>query len=311
MSVVNDSMVWLSGSKGTVGFTSNGGKTWNWHNVQNFEKSDFRSIYAFDAENVVIASAGTPAVILLTNNGGKTWEQKYFSNDSAMFFDGIDFWNDNHGIIFGDPVKGRMYLSETFDGGKTWIEIPFIQRPQLENDEAAFAASGTTIQCVGKKDVWIATGGLVSRVWHSTNGGHKWMAMKTPIIQGKPSTGIFSIKVIFKTNVVIVGGDYANDTVSKNNCFYSDDKGNYWSKLVFFPHGYKSCIELMYFEKYSWWICTGTSGTEILDRGGWRKIGEGYNTVKQSKKSGTVYFCGGNGRIGKLNIEGWNYITHP
>lgn len=313
MSAVNDSVVWVSGSKGTVGMTVNGGKTWSWSKVQNFENSDFRSIYAFDANNAVIASAGTPAVILTTDNGGVSWDQRFISNDSAMFFDGIDFWNNKHGLIFGDPVNGRMYLSETFDGGKTWEEIPFEKRPQLEKGEAAFAASGTTIRTTGKKEVWIATGGMVSRLWHSTNGGQSWIANQTPIIQGKPSTGIFSIALASKGALVIIGGDYMIDTLSLQNCFYTSTGGKYWEKLgVINPHGYKSCIALTHFEKYGWWFCTGTSGTELLGHYGvWENIGDGYNTISQAKKGRAVYFCGGNGHIGKFNDEGWNYISRP
>jgi photosystem II stability/assembly factor-like uncharacterized protein len=303
MSVVNDKVVWVSGSKGTIGVSDNGGKSWSWHKVVNFEKSDFRSIYAFDAKHAVIASAGTPAVILVTDNGGISWNESFISNDSAMFFDGIDFWNDKHGIIFGDPVKGRMYLSETFDGGRTWNEIPFEQRPQLDSGEAAFAASGTTIRAVGKNEVWIATGGTVSRIWHSINGGHTWTVKSTPILQGKPSQGIFSIEVLGPKSLVIIGGDYAKDTASGDNWFYSFDSGRSWSVLGTFPHGYKSCVELVKFKgKKAQWICTGTSGSEISEANGWRNIGPGYNTVRQARKGKAVYFCGGKGSIGKLQM---------
>ena len=313
MSVVNDSVVWLSGSKGTVGITVNGGKSWSWRSVPDFENSDFRSIYAFDAMNAVIASAGTPAVILTTDNGGVSWHERFISNDSAMFFDGIDFWNKKHGIIFGDPVNGRMYLSETFDGGETWKEIPFDKRPLLEKGEAAFAASGTTIRTFGKKEVWIATGGTVSRLWHSTNSGHDWISTQTPIIQGKPSTGIFSIEIAGKGAVVIIGGDYRMDTLSQQNCYFTKTSGKYWEKPgLVNPHGYKSCITLTHFGKYKWWFCTGTSGTEILGRHGlWENIGPGYNTIGQAETGRTIYFCGGNGMIGKFNEEGWNYISSP
>jgi photosystem II stability/assembly factor-like uncharacterized protein len=318
MSVVNDNVVWVSGSKGTIGITVNGGKTWSWHKVLNFESSDFRSIYAFDEKNAIIASAGTPAVILITENGGLSWNERFISSDSAMFFDGIDFWSKSHGIIFGDPVNGRMYLSETFDGGKTWKEIPFLQRPQLDSGEAAFAASGTTIRVIGKNEVWIATGGVVSRLWHSIDGGHSWTSKKTPMLQGQPSRGIFSIATfwypvhgrfsegVFKhkeNGIAIVGGDYANDSLAIDNCFSSADKGDHWATIVDFPHGYKSCIELAKFNHGKVrWICTGTSGSEICERDGWHAIGQGYHTVRQARKGKAVYFCGGKGTIGKLEM---------
>src|SRR4029078_3730005 len=53
LSVVNDNVVWVSGSDGTVGKTTNGGRTWKWITVKGFEKNDFRDIEAFDAATAV------------------------------------------------------------------------------------------------------------------------------------------------------------------------------------------------------------------------------------------------------------------
>ena len=44
LSVVNDNVVWVSGSNGTVGKTTNGGKNWKWFTVKGFEKKEYRSI---------------------------------------------------------------------------------------------------------------------------------------------------------------------------------------------------------------------------------------------------------------------------
>ena len=41
LSVVNDNVVWVSGSNGTVGKTTNGGKNWKWYTVKGFEKKNF------------------------------------------------------------------------------------------------------------------------------------------------------------------------------------------------------------------------------------------------------------------------------
>lgn len=38
MSVVNDKILWVSGSNGTVGKSLDGGSTWNWMTVKGFEK---------------------------------------------------------------------------------------------------------------------------------------------------------------------------------------------------------------------------------------------------------------------------------
>src|SRR4051812_4608101 len=66
LSVVNDEVVWVSGSNGTIGRTTNGGKDWKWRVVKGFEKTDFRDIEAFDATTAVIMGVGDPAFILKT-----------------------------------------------------------------------------------------------------------------------------------------------------------------------------------------------------------------------------------------------------
>ena len=89
--VVDDSVGWVSGSKGWVGITANGGKDWSFRQVKGFEQCDFRSLYAFNAQHVVIANAGYPAYILSTSDGGATWQKVYENDDTAAFIDGWIF----------------------------------------------------------------------------------------------------------------------------------------------------------------------------------------------------------------------------
>lgn len=300
LSVVDENIIWTSGRKGLVGNSADGGKTWSWNRVEGFESVDFRSLHAFDKKNAVIATAGFPAAILFTVDAGKSWTTAYSSNDSAMFFDGIGFWDNAHGMIFGDPVKGKMYLSETFDGGKTWKEIPFEDRPQLENGETAFAASGTTIRTLPGGHIYIATGGAVSRLWHSRDYGHHWEVFTTPILQGQSSQGIFSIAFRDSLHGIIVGGDYLVDTLKKNNCFLTNDGGKSWHAPKAAPLGYRSSVEYADARRL---VATGTSGTDYSNDGGetWAvliskySIRQGSNTVKKlpGKKGADFFFCGG------------------
>lgn len=193
LSVVDNAVAWVSGTKGWVGISVDAGNSWNFKQVKGFENNDFRSLYAFDNKTAVIANAGTPAYILYTNDAGDTWQQVYKNEDSAAFFDGVDFWNDKEGIIYGDPIDGHMLLLHTGDGGKSWKELPLSQRPVLKPGEASFAASGTCIHCFDDNKLVIATGGSISRLWVSENKGKSWTAISAPILQGQSSRGIFSI----------------------------------------------------------------------------------------------------------------------
>ncbi|HEU4716577.1 MAG TPA: YCF48-related protein [Bacteroidia bacterium] len=302
LSVVNDNVVWLSGTKGTVGNSFDGGKTWQWHTVKGFEQLDFRSLYAMDKKKAAIASAGTPAVILTTADGGATWETRFRSDDTLMFLDGVDFWDNNHGLVFGDPVNGKMFIAETVDGGKTWNEVPEKNRPQLDKGEASFAASNTTMRTVPGGEVWIATGGYRSRLWHSLDYGHHWSDVETPILQGVLSAGIFSFAIGGKDFLLITGGDYLQDTLTKKNFFYTVDGGAHWLQKSNNPGGYRSCIEKTGKNQF---ICTGTSGTDIMEGPEWKPLSPaGYNCVRKSRSGSAVYFCGAKGKIGKLVAGG-------
>src|SRR6201996_6493723 len=120
LSVVDDNVAWISGSKGNIAITTDGGKTWAWQQVKGFEKSDFRDIEAFSAKDAIIMSSGTPALILKTTDGGANWQVKYQNTDTAYFFDAMDFANKNHGMVLGDPINNTFVLMETLNGGETW-----------------------------------------------------------------------------------------------------------------------------------------------------------------------------------------------
>src|SRR5215831_20936468 len=146
LSVVNDNVVWVSGSKGTVGKSTNGGKNWKWFTVKGFEKKDFRDIEAFDATTAVIISVDEPAYILKTNDGGETWKVVYENKTKGMFLDAMEFWNEQSGAVVGDPINGRFFITKSSDGGNTWQDEPSQKCPRADSGEACFASSGTNLR---------------------------------------------------------------------------------------------------------------------------------------------------------------------
>src|ERR1700761_2273596 len=116
LSVVNDKVIWVSGSGGTVGRSIDGGATWSWITVPNYEKRDFRDIEAFDENTAIIMAISEPAQILKTNDGGQTWLMVYQNEYSGMFLDAMDFADANNGIVVGDPIHGHFFQAQTFDG---------------------------------------------------------------------------------------------------------------------------------------------------------------------------------------------------
>ena len=85
LSVVNDDIIWTSGSKGMVGRSIDGGKTWSWNQVPGFEKREFRDIEAFDELNALILAIAEPGVILKTTDGGKKLETGLYGFECRDF----------------------------------------------------------------------------------------------------------------------------------------------------------------------------------------------------------------------------------
>ncbi len=294
LSVVDDNIAWVSGSKGIIAITNDGGKTWDWKQVKGFDKSDFRDIEAFSSKDAIIMSSGTPALILKTTDGGENWQVKYKNTDTAYFFDAMDFGTPKHGLVLGDPIKGKFVLMETNDGGETWS--PFKNPPNALPGEAAFAASGTCLRIVQDTLIGIVTGGIYSRILgYNSVSDTSWEYYNSPLVQGKASQGTFSFALGDSTAMIVVGGDYANDKKTDSvTCavFLSDtfpEKG---------PNGFQSCVEYI---KDNTFLSTGTPGSNITIDGGktWRKIdGASYNVCLKAKHGNLILLAGDHGRIG-------------
>ena len=88
---------------------------------------------------------------------------------------------------------------------------------QWQKGEAHFAASNTNIAMKGNT-VWIATGGTVSRIFKfNWDKPYFWNVYNTPFVNGKSSTGIYSIDFYDEKFGVAVGGDYTQQSDNVNN----------------------------------------------------------------------------------------------
>jgi len=298
LSVVDDNVAWVSGSRGAVGITIDGGKTWTWQQVKGFEKADFRDIEAFSDKDAVIMSSGTPALILKTTDGGANWDVKYKNTDTTYFLDAMDFFGSSkqQGYVLGDPIKNRFLLLMTADGGNTWT--PCKNSPDAVPGEASFAASGTCLRTVGH-DVWIVSGGSSANLI-TGNNDKTWKKSLLPLAQGKNSQGAFSVAKGNKS-VVIVGGDYAKDKKTDSTACYSLNNGQSWKLADKCPE-FQSDVEYI---KDNTFISTGTPGSNITTDGGktWIKIdATSYNVCRKAKNGNLVLLAGDGGKIGLFKL---------
>ncbi len=278
-----------------IGRSTDSGNTWKWIRVKGFEKNDFRDIEAFDQNIAVIMAVDAPAYILRTIDGGDTWRLVFEDKRKEMFLDAMEFWNEQSGIVIGDPVNGKFFIARTFNGGNTWQNIPEKNYPLADSGEACFASSGTNIRKFGNDAACFVTGGLHSRLFI------KDKIIALPIIQGRESTGANSIAIKNKKIFIVVGGDFTAPDSTDENCVITNDGGNNWKYPVIPPHGYRSCIE--YLDKNNWITC-GLNGVDISDDDGktWRLISkESFNVCRKAKKGKSIFFAGGKGNIGRLS----------
>ena len=241
LSVVNQKVVWVSGTGGTVLRTTDSGKNWENISVPNMEKIDFRDVEGFNKNTAIVMGIASPARFYKTTDGGQNWKLVHFDDRAGVFFDGMSFWNKNDGIAFSDPVDGQHLLIRTTDGSDTWHEIPKEGFPHKLNPEFGFAASGTGIPVQGRKTVWLGMGGVKSRVFKSEDGGMNWSVAETPVVHGGQSTGIYSVAFKNKKVGISVGGDYTNQSI-KNTMAYSNDGGATWHLPEKQTHQYRECV---------------------------------------------------------------------
>ncbi|MBV9963442.1 MAG: oxidoreductase [Parafilimonas sp.] len=295
LSVMNDNIIWASGSDGQVARSINGGKDFEWITVKGYEQRDFRDIEAFDANTALIMAVDTPAVILKTKDGGETWSKVFYDDTPGMFLDAMD-----NGFVIGDPINSKMFLASSSFNGESWKKES-IKNLAVENGEACFAASGTNLKvALNKKynlaSLFFVTGGTKSRLFFDDS------LYNLNIVQGKETTGANSIDINSKQKGVIVGGDFLHDSSTEKNCVLFTYNGRQINFLLpqTYPHGYRSCVA---FITEGSLICCGLTGVDISNDSGlnWKLISdESFNVCAKAKKGNTVFLAGKDGRIAKL-----------
>lgn len=300
LSVVSSSVAWVSGTKGTFGRTTDGGKTWTVGTVPGADKLDFRDVEAFGEDTAYLLSAGPGEAsrIYKTTDGGKTWALQFKNAEPRGFFDALAFWDERNGIALGDPVDGRFPLVLTADGGKTWTPLPEKSRPAAVAKEGCFAASGTCLITRGEKDVWFCTGGAkAARVFHSNDRGQTWRVSETPLASGVESAGGFSLAFRDAEHGVIVGGDYRKPDDAVATGAVTRDGGKTWT-LIDKSFPFRSAV--------AWakdrWVAVGTSGSDVSQDDGatWKPLDREKSNATAFAVTGEGWTVGPKGRIAKF-----------
>ncbi len=300
--LLNDQEWWLSGQLNTVVKTSDGGNTWKVFHVGDTSKhTDFRDIEVLPNGNVLVLGITNPACIFKSSDGGDSWRKVF--EDSTLFLDGFDFWDNKNGICLGDPVNGYWTILETSDGGESWNLLKKKSLPEAQDQEAAFAAGGGPIKTFGKKEVAFVTGGSeFSRLIFSKNSGKNW-EYRFPLIASNNSAGVFTLEKNNNNELILLGGDYQLPYDSSSNiALIQQEKYNNITVLADnVPRGYRCAVSNV---SGSIMVAVGDEGLDLSPDGGhtWRPIeSPGFYSVKCS--SNTCVMAGKKGRVAVMRFN--------
>lgn len=299
--VVDENVVWASGSKGTVLVSADGGKTWKANKILGAAENDFRSIHAWDKNRAMVFGVAGPAFGYLTENGGESWEVVFQDSIKGLFFNSLKFVDDNKGLAISDPINGKLFVIRTENGGKKWERVNVIS--DVLEGEANFAASNSCIEFLPSGKAWIATGGKVARVFYSDDFGKTWQVSNTPIVCGKSSSGIFSISFKNDNEGVIVGGTYDKPELNEDIAAYTTDGGKTWTLAETMPKEYRSCVQFFSKNRESLCLAIGKTGCDFSVDGGvnWIFISnESYYSIRFAHDKLPGFAVGANGKIARV-----------
>lgn len=239
------------------------------------ESLHFRDVYNRPNRQLYM-SIQDPSQILMKQKD--VYSVVYKNRDSLCFLDGMAFWKNGVGVIFGDPLQGKHFILKTINQGNFWERIPNDNIPTPIKNEAGFAASGTSIVCVSKGIGYIGLGGETVRVLKTVNYGDTWKSQDTPMPKNQSGTGIYSMAFKDELNGVAVGGNWEFSDCDSSK-IYTTNGGETWT-LSEGTQGYRSCVTYV---KDNIYISTGTNGTDISIDGGksWQLLDTiGFNAIQ-------------------------------
>lgn len=243
--LLDGNYIWYAGDQNQLGLYNRETKQLKEIQIQSDTlKLQFRSI-AQNNQYVFLANIGNPAFIFKIDKKTLKVEKSYSEDHEKVFYDSLNFWNDQEGIALGDPTANCLSIVITRDGGNTWSKVDCANLPSVIEGEAAFAASNTNI-CIAKDKTWLVTGGKKARVFFSPNKGITWSVFETPIIQGQSMTGIYTADFYNDQIGVIAGGNYESPQSNTLNKALTLDGGKSWNLIAEKQgFGYASCLQFV------------------------------------------------------------------
>lgn len=303
--VVNDDVIWASGTGGTYIISVDGGATWKVDTVPGASGDDFRSIHAWNDREAIVFGINRPGRAYYTDNRGVSWDIVYENDTEGIFFDSAVFADENTGLALGDPIDSTLFVIKTTDRGRSWDKL--INMPVLSEGEYNFAASNSCIDYHSGGNIWIITGGSDARVFISNDHGKNWMTHETGLVHGNPSSGNFSVSFYDERNGIVVGGTYDKPEQNERIAAWSSDGGSDWHLSEIMPREYRSCIIWMKDKNRKIALALGKTGCDYsIDKGKTWIPGadvKDYYTARPVPGTLSGFAAGSGGKIARIKVE--------
>lgn len=328
---VGEGVAWASGDHGTVLRTEDSGYVWQKCAVPPGASAlDFRSIWAWDAQNAIVMSSGpgNQSRLYKTTDGCAHWRALTVNVEQDGFWDALAFSDAKNGYLLGDPVRGAFTLLRTRDGGEHWKAVVSHDLQLGGKKLGAFAASNQAMLLAesesGLSVPWFGTSGFgtsgVNGVEHPYvySGDLKctmemayrnpelclsrdlsFAHVAVPMAGADGSQGVFALATrkdsAGNVHAVAVGGDYKDPGQGAGTAALWDSKSGKWTAARKQPHGYRSSVAWDAADQA--WIAVGTNGADVSydDGQSWTELGSDvYNAIS------LPWLVGPAGRIAKL-----------
>jgi|GEM_PF-556542 len=230
MSVADDNTIWITNvetnGNTTWHLSANGGTSWNSGTfvLDNNEDIVF-SICALSATTAYVTAGSynsVPAVIgtgvYKTTDAGVSWikQQGIFETPAVSFADEVHFWDENKGVVLGDPENGYFEIYTTNDAGANWTRVPTenIATPPMLNEYVnRYHVNGDTI--------WFLT--TQQRLFRSNDNGLHWQGFNTPLMDFAPVETFEHIGFKNPNEGLLISSDW--------RYFKTTDGGTTWEEL--------------------------------------------------------------------------------
>lgn len=244
--------VWFVGTDSQLGFVNMNEAADHKIISLSSNQLQFRTL-AQDDQYLYTISIGSPAYFYKVDKKTLEYEIFYTDEDKNAFYDALvldqkDFYT------FSDPEETLKLKWLKFNLEKSGDLLNYLsKKTQLTKGEAAFAASNSNI-AVSNEYVWLATGGVESKIYRWNKRKSNLEIFPTPIIQGKTTQGIYTIDFYQKFGIA-AGGDYTQPQENTNNIATTKNAGKTWTVRASGKNaGYTTCVK----------IRPGTKGKEII-----------------------------------------------